>query len=355
MTTLSIAERAILWLSGNKAERMSGIKLRQFIELDKQLLGSSFEAFLAHLGGPSVLHINGLQPSRCRVVVTLLHGNEPSGLKAIYQLLKAGVQPFTDIKVIVGSVSAARTEPMFSHRMLPGQRDLNRCFNGPEHDLQGQLAKAISQQINQFSPEAVVDVHNTSGSGPSFCVSISDDRKHLSLASFFSGRCIHTDIRLGSLMEQNFGCPIVTVEAGGAEDPEADNNAFNGLKSFFIHEDLFAFEHELELLNCPRRLELCLGAKLKFAEQIDGNADVTIRQDIERYNFGITLPTDVLGWTDDDTLKYFKLDRADMLVTKFFNVNEGQIQTTEPLKFFMVTTKVEIAKTDCLLYFVETN
>lgn len=334
---------------------MSGIKLRQFFELNEQLLSLSFEAFLGRLGGPSVLHINGLQRNRCRVVVTLLHGNEPSGLRAIYQLLKAGVQPVTDIKVIVGSVSAARTEPMFSHRMLPGHRDLNRCFNGPEHDLQGQLAKAIIEQINQFSPEAVVDVHNTSGSGPSFCVSICDDDKHLSLASFFSGRCIHTDIRLGSLMEQNFGCPIVTVEAGGAEDPVADNNAYNGLKTLFINDNLFFNDCNIELLNRPRRLELLADTKLKFAEQAECDAHVTIRQDIERYNFGITLPSDVLGWTNDDTLQCFKLDKAEIPISEFFEVNEGKIQTTQPLKFFMVTTKVEIAKTDCLLYFVEVD
>jgi hypothetical protein len=334
---------------------MSGIKLNQFSNLDQHLFSASFETFLARLGGPSVLHIQGLQKNRCRVVVTLLHGNEPSGLRAIYQLVQSGVTPITNIKVIVGSVSAARTPPLFSHRMLPGHRDLNRCFNGPEHDLQGQLARAISEQIKEFSPEAVVDVHNTSGSGPSFCVSICNDHQHISLASFFSGRFIQTDIRLGSLMEQDFGCPIITVEAGGAEDPEADNNAYNGLKSFFLSENLFVNDCNIELLNCPRRLELQSDAKLIFSEQIEKDAHVTIRQDIERYNFGITLPTEILGWTEDDTLQCFKLDKTDIPVTEFFTVHNRQLQTTQPLKFFMVTTKAEIAKTDCLLYFVKVD
>lgn len=332
---------------------MSGIKLRQYFDLNDEFLGSHFEQFLAHLGGPAVLHIKGRHSSRCRVVVTLLHGNEPSGLKAIYRLIKNGVMPITDVKVIIGSVSAARTEPLFSNRMLPGQRDLNRCFNGPEHDIQGRLAEAIKAQIALFCPEAVVDLHNTSGSGPSFCVSIGDDSHHQALASHFSRRCIHTDIRLGSLMEQNFGCPIVTVEAGGAQDTEADNNAYQGLMSYFVSDNLFSKVSEIELLRHPRRLELCSGTTLNFAEQQDQNTQVTLNQDVEKHNFGVTQPSDVLGWTHDQMLTCFQLDKPSIPVSDFFHVEQGQIKTRRPLKLFMVTTKPEIAKTDCLFYFVE--
>lgn len=332
---------------------MSGIKLTQYFDLNDQLLGNHFEQFLAHLGGPAVLHIKGKDSSRCRVIVTLLHGNEPSGLRAIYRLLKVGIIPITDVKVIIGSVSAARTEPLFTNRMLPGQRDLNRCFNGPEHDIQGQLAKAIYEQIIHFCPEAVVDVHNTSGSGPSFCVSIDDNSHHQALASHFSRRYIYADIRLGSLMEQNFGCPIVTVEAGGAQDIEADNNAYQGLMSYFVSLNLFSKVSEIEVLRYPRRLELCPGTTLNFAEQQDQNSQVTLNQDVEKHNFGITQPSDVLGWTDDQMLTCFQLDKRDIPASDYFHVENGQIKTRYPLKLFMVTTKPEIAKTDCLFYFVQ--
>ena len=193
---------------------MSSIKLSHLYNPSQDDIGQNSFEFLSLFGGPTVIHIDGKDNSRCRVVVTLLHGNEPSGVKAIHTLIQQSILPATSLKMIIVSVIAARYDPVFSHRMLPGQRDLNRCFSDSVFDLQGQLAQAIVEKINEYQPEAVIDLHNTSGSGPAFSVSVKDLPEHIALASHFTRRLIHTDIRLGSIMEQNFGCPIVTIEAG---------------------------------------------------------------------------------------------------------------------------------------------
>ena len=50
-------------------------------------------------------------------------------------------------------------------------------------------------------PEAVIDLHNTSGSGPSFGVCTHMDRQHDALVSLFTQRLIVSNLGLGALME----------------------------------------------------------------------------------------------------------------------------------------------------------
>lgn len=332
---------------------MSGIKLTHLHNPSIDDLGQNGFEFLSRLGGPSVIHIDGKDNSRCRVMVTLLHGNEPSGLKATHTLIQQGILPSTSLKIIIASVVAARTEPLFSHRMLPGQRDLNRCFADSVFDLQGQLAKAIAEQIHEFSPEAVIDLHNTSGSGPAFCVSIKDQPEHVALASHFTRRVIQTDIRLGSIMEQDFACPIVTVEAGGAQDLDADRNALRGLKSFVTAHNVFERKRNMEILRQPRRLEINSEATICFGDSPDASRHITIFQDVEKLNFGVTQPSHVLGWVNGKGLDHFHLDDKDQEVSTFFRLERGQLLTNCALKLFMVTTRAEIAKSDCLFYFIK--
>ena len=91
-------------------------------------LGNHVEAFLAWMGGPTCFLLEGDDPTRTRALVTLLHGNEPSGVMALFRWLKSGQQPAVNVVCIVASVAAALEPPLFSHRMLPRARDLNRCF-----------------------------------------------------------------------------------------------------------------------------------------------------------------------------------------------------------------------------------
>ena len=100
----------------------------------------SVEAFLQSLAGPTLIRLDGRDNSRCRFVVTLLHGNEPSGLKAIHQLLRDGFQPEVTTLMAIVSVSAALAPPLFSHRFLSHQRDMNRLFSPPFEGAQAALA-----------------------------------------------------------------------------------------------------------------------------------------------------------------------------------------------------------------------
>lgn len=335
---------------------MSSIKLTHLHQPLPEQLGETLYQFLNCLSGPTVIHVKGLDSSRCRVIVTLLHGNEPSGLKAIHKLLLTGFEPAVDTKFIVASVVAARTEPVFKYRMLPEQHDLNRCFNSSQKDLQSILASAIKDEISSYKSEAIIDLHNTSGSGPAFSVSIDNSDKHLAMASHFTHRMVFTDLRLGSIMEQVFHGPIITVEAGGAHDDEADVTALEGIKSFLSADDVFTHKQHVEQLQNPRRLELQAGHNIQYDTALVENVSVTMRQDLEHLNF-ISVPANQhLGWLPSASLEALKLDKPELNIEEYFvaqDSNSGycDLLTKQPMTLFMVTTRADIASTDCLFYF----
>jgi hypothetical protein len=62
------------------------------------------------------------------------------------------------------------------------------------------LAEEILEILYMHQPEAVVDLHNKSGSGPSFGVCTFMDRRHDALVSLFTRRMIVSNLRLGALM-----------------------------------------------------------------------------------------------------------------------------------------------------------
>jgi hypothetical protein len=277
---------------------------------------------------------------------------------ALFRWLKSGQRPAVNVVCILGSVQAALATPVFSNRMLPGDRDLNRCFRPPFDDAQGQLAEEILEILRMHHPEAVVDVHNTSGSGPSFGVCTHMDRQHDALISLFTQRLIVSNLGLGALMDiSEHSYPTVTAEVGGRMDDEAHELAYEGLCRYFTSPRVLAqgdTDWGLELLHDPIRLELNEGVSLRYAEQPCANSDITLKPDVEHHNFGTVSPETCLGWTQGDPGKLFSaLDSGGRCaVSKLVRVEEGRLYPAQPLKLFMITNNAQIAQTDCLFYAV---
>ncbi len=322
-------------------------------------IGDNVEEFLRKLGGPACFFIEGEDNGRTRAMVTLLHGNEPSGVMALFRWLKSGQRPAVNLVCVVASVTAALEGPVFSHRMLPRARDLNRCFKPPFEDAQGALAGEILEILHMHHPEAVVDMHNTSGSGPSFGVCTFMDRQHDALVSLFTRRLIISNLRLGALMEiSEHSYPTVTVEVGGRLDEEAHELAYEGLSRYFAAADVFAgseTDWELELLSDPIRVELTDNVTLTYADEVRTGYDITLRTDIEHHNFSNVTTDTLLGWAEGPERKLFSAQ--DMggrcAVTDIVRIEDGRLYPARTLKLFMITNNAAIAESDCLFYAVE--
>ncbi len=324
-----------------------------------QALGRSPLEWLDRLHRPTIVHVPGRDRSRTRAMATLLHGNEPSGLFALHRWLLEQHTPEVNMLFLLGNISAAKIPPTFSHRQLPAGRDLNRCFKAPFGGEEGAIAEALLAELRKAKPECLLDVHNTSGTGPAFAVTITNDDAQQALTSLFTDRLILTDLRLGALMEYSEqAVPTVTIECGGSQDIQAHQLAYEGLVQYTSRPDVLSLEKtawDIAVLRNPIRVELAPEATIEYRIEPSGQADLTFPPDIERHNFGIVSPDEPLGWVGTKGLSILTAISRNRTenVDQVLRVKDGQIYPAQAIRAFMITTNPVIAKSDCLFYAVK--
>ncbi len=321
----------------------------------RTMLDQPLEGFLRDLGGPSWLQLPGRDRSRRRLVVSLLHGNEPSGVRAMHAWLAAGHQPAVDTVFYIGSVEAALADGGFEHRSLPGERDANRCYGTPQEDRQGRIAQAFMARFVRQPFEALIDIHNNTGHNPAYGIGYGDDPARLNLTALFADWYMHSDLRMHTLVEMTQAhCPSISVECGRAGDPAADAAALAGLERF-LHLDALHLEQappaHLRVLHSPRRVQLKAGLSLSFAERPQAGIDLTLRGDIDRHNFAPLPAGSLLGWLEgaDLPVTAHGAGPADLAPT-LFQVEQGCLRTRCEMIPIMMTTDAAVARSDCLFY-----
>jgi hypothetical protein len=322
-------------------------------------LGRSPLEWLDRLHKPTVVHVTGRDRSRTRAMATLLHGNEPSGLFALHRWLLEQHTPEVNMLFLLGGVYPAKIPPTFSLRQLPQGLDLNRCFKEPFEGEEGDIAQAMLAELKKVQPECLLDVHNTSGTGPAFAVTITNDAAHQALTSLYTDRLIMTDLRLGALMEYSEQeVPTVTIECGGGQDDQAHQLAYEGLVRYTSRPDVLSLEEaewDVAVLRNPIRVELAPEATIEYRLEPSGHADLTFPPDIEHRNFGIVSPGEPLGWVGKKGLSILTAishNRSENM-EQVLQVKDGQIYPAQAIKAFMITTNPVIAKSDCLFYAVK--
>mgnify|MGYP000014708550 FL=1 len=324
-----------------------------------QTLGRSPLEWLDRLHKPTVVRVAGRDRSRTRAMATLLHGNEPSGLFALHRWLLEQHTPEVNMLFLLGGVYPAKVPPMLTFRQLPEGRDLNRCFKEPFEGEEGAIAEAMLAELHQANSECLLDVHNTSGTGPAFAVTITNDAEHQALTSLFTDRLIMTDLRLGALMEYSEQeVPTVTIECGGSQDDQAHQLAYEGLVRYASRPDVLSLEKaewDVAVLRNPIRVELAPEATIEYRLEPTGQADLTLPPDIEHRNFGIVSPDEPLGWIGEKGLNILSAishNRTENM-EQVLRIKDGRIYPAQALKPFMITTNPVIAKSDCLFYAVK--
>jgi hypothetical protein len=334
----------------------SGDLIRRWKNPDSRAIGRDADEFLRLLGGPTWICLDGQDPSRTRAVTTLLHGNEPSGTRALHRFLSSGQRPATNVMALVASVEAALAPPGFAHRMLPGRRDLNRCFTDASTDAEASLARAILADLRAVRPEALVDLHNTSGMGPCYGVGARADAEQLALVSLFSGYHVLSDIRLGTLVEAaENNWPTVTIECGGARDPRSDEIAYAGLARYLGAAALFGAPEAgaaVSVLRHPIRVRLADGAAVAYGGEPVTGAPLTLRRDIDRFNSTVLTEADPIGWASSMEILTARDGHGVELREELLTLREGCLHARRPLRLFMATTDARIAAEDCLFYAV---
>lgn len=86
--------------------------MREWASSKPDSVGETPEQFLHNLREPTWIILPGEDRTRARAVTTLLHGNEPSGTRAIHRWLRSGRRPVVDLHCCIASVVAAITPPV---------------------------------------------------------------------------------------------------------------------------------------------------------------------------------------------------------------------------------------------------
>jgi hypothetical protein len=318
---------------------------------------ASAEHLLRWLGAPTLLLVEGRDATRTRGVATLLHGNEPSGIRAVAELLRSDVVPETRVAILVGAVAAALEPPGFAHRMLPGRRDLNRCFREPFDDADGALAHEALRLLREAGCEALVDLHNNTGHNPAYGVGTAVDAARLGLVALFAERYVTTDLSLGSLIEATADdFPTVTIECGRAGDRAADATALAGLRRYVTvpQVETRRLPERMTVFADPVRVCVRPGMRLAFGAAPLPGADLTLVADIDRHNFTPVLPGAPVGWLG--VRGAWPLDArgaaGEDLSHDLFVARDGRLETRRGIVPIMMTTDARVALADCLFYVV---
>ncbi len=324
-------------------------------------VGETVEEFLQILKGPTWLRLPGYDQTRTRAISTLLHGNEPSGVRALFNYIRSGEQPAVDLVCFVGAVEAALASTGFAHRHLPGHKDLNRCFREPFDSSEGQIAHEVLKRFREAKPDALIDLHNTSGRSPAYGVTTQLGEVQKTITSLFSHHLIYTELRLGSLMEATeFDFPTITIECGGAGDPASDRIAWEGLTRYARTESVLDLEPALNsviVFQHPVRVELCQGMRVSYGRERRPDADLTMYPDVDRHNFGIVNAGEVLGWLGPPGLEVLcaRDSNGKDLIHEIFHEQSGSLVVSQPGHILMMTIEPHIAMGDCLFYWIPVN
>jgi hypothetical protein len=314
------------------------------------------DGLLRLLGGPSLLRVPGRDRTRTRAISTLVHGNEPSGALAVHRWLRAGRVPAVDTLVFFASVEAALIPPGFTHRCLPGGCDLNRCFVPPCDAPEARLAAQAVEFLRGAHPEALIDLHNTSGATPPYGIGPAPSLALLALAALF-GRVYldRGDLRLGSLVEAiQPVCPSLVIECGRRGDPASDRVAWEGLERYLMPDRLTDLPEpgDLAVFEEPMRVELSPRVRLMFSFAPSPDADLTLLADLDRHNLRSVTPGTVLGWVRPGgawplvARDASGRDRSAELLGE----RAGELVARRPFTPVMMTTDPEAAIGDCLFY-----
>lgn len=315
--------------------------------------------FLDWLGGPALVHLRGRDRGRARLLSGGLHGNEPSGFRALHALLRDPPSLATDTLLLLGNVPAARLEPRFTHRTVPGEEDMNRVWCGEAVTPLRRVAREVLRRLEDWPLEAAVDLHNNSGRNPCYAVVPAGlEPLRAGLARAWTSRLFLCEgLSLGTLIEGLSGrCPAIVIECGQCGCPLADANGEAGARRWLEAESPWEPEPvdagPLVLHRALGRVEVPPGVELAFGE--DPRADLWLDPELDRHNFTLVPAGTPLARAVTPRGRLLARDLAGQDCTGSLLLHDGEhVRLARACVPTMITNRACIAKSDCLCYLAE--
>ena len=312
--------------------------------LPEGLLDCPAAGLLDALGGPTLFDLSRGLPDPLFVTV-LQHGNETSGWDAVRAFLHGGSTP--PMLLYVANVAAASA----GRRTLPGQRDFNRAWNGGDTP-EARLARQVTDAARQARPRLAVDIHNNTGANPHYSVLTDLGPRCLGAAAAFSRLALLAQHRDG-IQTERFAkfCPAITIEAGIVSDPASAARAADYLTRAVrwraapeaTFSDLTVYRNQVRIVIEETDADFASPARL------------LLREDLEQYNFACLEAGNLFARRDGSAtgtgLRAVDVTGAD-LTDFYFEICDAEVRLRQPVYLSMYTRDIDIARQDCLCYFM---
>jgi succinylglutamate desuccinylase len=319
-------------------------------------LDTPTESLRSVLKGPAMLHLKGDKEPPL-FLATLLHGNEPTGVRAVQKYLKKYLRNGKlkglprSLILFVGNVQSAEE----NLRQLPGQQDYNRIWNGggsPEHEM----ARSIYEYAKSQDVFCCVDIHNTSGKNPHYSCVNRLEAASINLARIFSSTLIYftEPHEVLSLAFSKF-CPSITIEAGKPDDPMSEPHVLAFLEELFGLSSLSTTfnGNDVKVFHSMVRIKVPDESRIGFRNQCP-DTDFCFPETLDSLNFNEIPANTLLGWRNNPDLNLLVLDEHNRNVEKDYIEYIGkEIRLRRSVIPSMISTDQNIVHQDCLGYLME--
>ena len=334
---------------------MTAIELIRLDHIPHGLLDVSHQDIHIILPSPALIELPGKHSDPLFVSI-LLHGNEPSGFKAMQLLLKKYLNKELprSLALFIGNVYAAK----HNLRRLDTQPDFNRIWPGTEltDSTEAELVAQVFSLMRKRKVFASIDIHNNTGMNPHYACINRLENRFFQLAALF-GRLVVYFHRPKGVQSAAFAeiCPAVTLECGRPDQEQGVTHALEFLDSC-LHLSEFPQQQvrpqDIDLFHTVAQVKIAENINFSFDKT---DADLLLDKDIERLNFSEIKPGTYLGTVNNGAgMPLFAHDESGNNVTdNFFRLEEGRLQLTRPSMPSMLTLNERVIKQDCLCYLME--
>jgi hypothetical protein len=321
------------------------------------LLERPVRELLRELGTTTWLRLPGTGAEPARAVVTLLHGDESTGLEALLTVLRRRRSFPFDLHVVIGNVEAAVHGSGFAHRYLDGQEDGNRVWGLPlpaDPTPQRLAAAAILEDLLAAPLAGLIDLHNTTGANPFHALVTDDDPAAIDLATRFTTTLLRWDLGVGTILEAVAPhAPAAAVECGLPGRHVSTAFAVDGLRRFLGPPPGASPPVEHDMINDLRKVVIHPEVRFRFGGIPDREVDLTLVPDGDAVNLRRVEAGHVLGHVRPGApqpLRVTTADGTDVTNDLVAVTPDGAVVTCVPTTPVMVVRTVEAARKDCLCY-----
>lgn len=325
--------------------------LKELDNLPTGLLEANTEDLHALLGGPTLIHLEGVN-STPLFISTLLHGDETTGFYAVQQLLKQYTEQKLPraISLFIGNVEAAAQ----NQRHLDSQPDYNRIWPGTYHSdtSETDMMKNVVHIMHKRKPFASIDIHNNTGHNPHYaCLNILNPHA-LQLASLFSKTTVYFTNPKGvqSSAFSDF-CPSIVLECGQAGEADGISHSTRFLEQV-LNLDHIPGGNPIDLNLYHTIARVTIPSQFSFGTYNDN--DLTLLEELESKNFHeLSKDSKFAKTNNSDVILNVINESSEDVTDEFFEVIDDKIILKRPITLSMYTTNTKAISLDCLCYFME--